>query len=85
MMMPFLRYLNTRLTNNLRKDNPACQVKRKELNHNFEWMLFPITKEYKISNSFTTPKKHKWKNQPFPESTLRLNVSFNQVFQHRAI
>ena len=84
MMMPFLRYLYKTLTNNLRKDDPAWQGKKKELNDNFVRMLSPITKECRISNSFATPNEHKRKHQHFPASTLRLNVNFNQILQHRA-
>ena len=77
MMMSFLHYLNTALPNYLRKDDPAWQGKKKELNDNFVWMLSPITKKCRISNSFATPKEHKRKHQHFPASTLRLNVNFN--------
>ena len=65
-MMLFLCYLNTTMTNNLRKDDPTWQGKKKELNDNFVWMLSPITKECRISNSFAaTPEKHKRKHNIF--------------------
>ena len=35
MMMPMLRYLSTTLKNNLRKDHPLWQGKKKDLNDNF--------------------------------------------------
>ena len=69
MMMPFLRYLNTTLTNNLRKDDPAWQGKKKELNDNFILILSAITKECRISNSLAALKEHKRKHQHFPAST----------------
>ena len=37
MMMPMLRYLSTTLTNNLRKDDPLWQGKKKDLNDNFAY------------------------------------------------
>lgn len=85
MMVPFLRYLNASLTNNLKKDNPAWQGKKKELDVNFVRMLSPIMKECRISNLFATPKEHKRKHQHFPTYTLRLTVSFNQILPHHAI
>ena len=65
-MMLFLRYLNTTPTNKFRRDNPAWQGKKKELDDNSVWMLPHISKEYRISNSFVTPKEHKQKHQHFP-------------------
>ena len=80
MMMPFLRYLNTMLTNNLRKGDPAWQGKKKELNDNFVSMLSPIMKECTISNSFATPKEHKRKHQHFPVSTLKTECQLQSHF-----
>ena len=72
LMVPFLRYLNASLTNNLRKNKRAWQGKNKELDVNFVQMFSPIMKECRIFNLFATPKEHKRKHQHFPAYTLSL-------------
>ena len=84
-MMLFLRYLNTMPTNKFRRDNPAWQGKKKELNDNSVWMLPHISKEYRIFQFICNTKGTQTETSTVSSATLRLDVNFNQVLQHRVI
>ena len=79
MMVPFLRYLNASLTNNLKKDNPAWQGKKKELDVNFVRMLSPIMKVQDfqfICNTKGTQKETSTFSNVYTQTDCQLQSDF---------